>query len=121
MTDTPLTDDGVLEAKTAGKLIGNEDIKFDAVYTSLLRRSIKTVWMVLQEIGKLFFLLSFFLIVTKNVFPLFIKFNIFVIYFCFWINFFLILSVCRAFPCLEYLYYIFICLFHHHAIYYFLR
>lgn len=53
MTDTPLTDDGVLEAKTAGKLIGNEDIKFDAVYTSLLRRSIKTVWMVLQEIGKL--------------------------------------------------------------------
>jgi bisphosphoglycerate-dependent phosphoglycerate mutase len=51
MTDTPLTDDGILEAKTAGKLIGNEDIKFDAVYTSLLRRSIKTVWMVLQEIG----------------------------------------------------------------------
>ena len=53
MTDTPLTDDGVLEAKTAGKLIGNEEIKFDAVYTSLLRRSIKTVWMVLQEIGSL--------------------------------------------------------------------
>ena len=51
MTDTPLTDDGILEAKTAGKLIGNEEIKFDAVYTSLLRRSIKTVWMVLQEIG----------------------------------------------------------------------
>lgn len=61
MTDTPLTDDGILEAKTAGKLIGNEDIKFDAVYTSLLRRSIKTVWMVLQEIG------SFN--VTKNVLP----------------------------------------------------
>lgn len=51
MTDTPLTDDGVLEAKTAGKLIKNEDVKFDVVYTSLLRRSIKTVWMVLQEIG----------------------------------------------------------------------
>ena len=81
MTDTPLTDDGVLEAKTAGKLIGNEDIKFDAVYTSLLRRSIKTVWMVLQEIGELPSLLFLFLIVTKNVCPLFIKFNIF-IYFC---------------------------------------
>ena len=51
MTDTPLTDDGVLEAKTAGKLMNTEDIKFDVVYTSLLRRSIKTVWMVLQETG----------------------------------------------------------------------
>ena len=52
MTDTPLTDDGVLEAKTAGKLMNNEEIKFDMVYTSLLRRSIKTVWMVLQETGE---------------------------------------------------------------------
>lgn len=52
MTDTPLTEDGVLEAKTAGKLIGSENLKFDVVYTSLLRRSIKTVWMVLQEIGE---------------------------------------------------------------------
>ena len=52
MTDTPLTDDGVLEAKTAGKLINKEEIKFDVVYTSLLRRSIKTVWMVLQELGE---------------------------------------------------------------------
>ena len=52
MTDTPLTDDGVLEAKTAGKLINKEEIKFDVVYTSLLRRSIKTVLMVLQELGE---------------------------------------------------------------------
>lgn len=52
MTDTPLTEDGVLEAKTAGQLIGSENLKFDVVYTSLLRRSIKTVWMVLQEIGE---------------------------------------------------------------------
>lgn len=50
MTDTPLTDDGILEAKTAGKLLLQEEIKFDVVYTSLLRRSIKTVWMVLEEL-----------------------------------------------------------------------
>lgn len=50
MTDTPLTEDGTLEAMTAGKLLLQEEMKFDVVYTSLLRRSIKTVWMVMQEL-----------------------------------------------------------------------
>ena len=67
MTDTPLTDDGVLEAKTAGKLMNKEDIKFDVVYTSLLRRSIKTVWMVLQETGGSVFILFYFIFLIYNI------------------------------------------------------
>jgi 2,3-bisphosphoglycerate-dependent phosphoglycerate mutase len=51
MTDTPLTHDGIEEAKVAGRLLSNEDVQFDVIYTSLLRRSIKTAWMVLQELG----------------------------------------------------------------------
>lgn len=41
MTDTPLTADGVLEARTAGKLMAEMRIEIDEVYTSLLRRSTK--------------------------------------------------------------------------------
>ena len=48
MTDTPLTEDGTEEARTAGKLLKQEGLKFDRIFTSLLRRSIKTVWMVVQ-------------------------------------------------------------------------
>ena len=51
MTDTPLTEDGTEEARTAGKLLKQEGLKFDRIFTSLLRRSIKTVWMVVQELG----------------------------------------------------------------------
>lgn len=52
MTDTPLTEDGIIEARVAGSLLKTEGINiFDAVYTSLLRRSTKTVWLVMQELG----------------------------------------------------------------------
>jgi len=50
MTDTPLTTDGVLEARLAGSLLAKEGAVFDEVYTSLLRRSTKTVWLVMQEL-----------------------------------------------------------------------
>ena len=51
MTDTPLTPEGVQEAKYAGRLLKAEGVEVDLVYTSLLRRSTKTVWLALQEIG----------------------------------------------------------------------
>ena len=51
MTDTPLTPDGTLEARVAGSLLSAEKISIDIVYTSLLRRSTKTVWLVMQELG----------------------------------------------------------------------
>eukprot|EP00607_Mallomonas_marina_P005087 CAMPEP_0182427894 /NCGR_PEP_ID=MMETSP1167-20130531/20638_1 /TAXON_ID=2988 /ORGANISM="Mallomonas Sp, Strain CCMP3275" /LENGTH=280 /DNA_ID=CAMNT_0024610467 /DNA_START=230 /DNA_END=1072 /DNA_ORIENTATION=+ len=52
MTDTPLTEDGILEARAAGRLLAVENIQFDLIYTSLLRRSIKTVWLAVQELGQ---------------------------------------------------------------------
>ena len=51
-TDTPLTDDGVLEARLAGKMLANSGILFDEVHTSLLRRSIRTTNIVLMELGQ---------------------------------------------------------------------
>ena len=49
-TDTPLTDDGVLEARVAGKMLKNSGILFDDVHTSLLRRCIRTTNLVLMEV-----------------------------------------------------------------------
>lgn len=51
MTDTPLTEDGMKEARIAGHLLLENNISIDVVYTSLLRRSIKTAWIVMQELG----------------------------------------------------------------------
>lgn len=51
-TDTPLTEDGVLEARLAGKMLAESGIQFDEIHTSLLRRSIRTVNMVLMEMGQ---------------------------------------------------------------------
>lgn len=48
-TDTPLTREGVLEARVAGKLMKENGLDFDEAHSSVLRRSIKTVWLVLQE------------------------------------------------------------------------
>ena len=42
-TDVDLTDRGIDEAKSAGKLLYKESFKFDIVYTSVLKRSIHTM------------------------------------------------------------------------------
>ena len=49
-TDTPLTDQGVLEAKVAGQMLARSGIQFDEVHTSLLRRSIRTGNIALMEL-----------------------------------------------------------------------
>lgn len=51
-TDTPLTDDGVIEARVAGQMLARSGIMFDEVHTSLLRRSIRTTNLVLMEVGQ---------------------------------------------------------------------
>jgi broad specificity phosphatase PhoE len=48
-TDTPLTDDGVLEARIAGQMLQKSGIMFDEVHTSMLRRCIRTANLVLME------------------------------------------------------------------------
>ncbi len=50
--DSDLTDAGEREAKKAGEIINNKNIKFDVAYTSLLRRAIKTLWIALDEINQ---------------------------------------------------------------------
>lgn len=50
-TDVPLTETGIQEAKEAGKNLKEEEYKFDIVFTSVLRRAIKTMWIVQEEMG----------------------------------------------------------------------
>lgn len=51
-TDTPLTEDGVLEARVAGKMLASSGMLFDEVHTSLLRRCIRTTDLLLMEMGQ---------------------------------------------------------------------
>ncbi|KAJ1415371.1 histidine phosphatase superfamily [Ochromonadaceae sp. CCMP2298] len=51
MTDTPLTEEGRREATGAGKMLHENGLEFDAVYTSLLVRSTDTVYLALREMG----------------------------------------------------------------------
>lgn len=48
-TDVPLSEKGVLEAREAGRLLRKRGFTFDMAYTSVLRRAIKTLWLVLEE------------------------------------------------------------------------
>ena len=50
-TDVGLTDQGMVEAHTAGQLLRNNKYTFDLAYTSVLRRAIQTLWIVLQEMS----------------------------------------------------------------------
>jgi 2,3-bisphosphoglycerate-dependent phosphoglycerate mutase len=48
-TDVDLTDTGVLEASSAAKLLKAEGYTFDVAFTSVLKRAIRTLWLVLDE------------------------------------------------------------------------
>ena len=72
MTDTPLTADGVLEARSAGKLMAEMRIEIDEVYTSLLRRSTKTVWLCMQVLLYIYLIIHFSLYFILNFFLNFI-------------------------------------------------
>jgi len=48
-TDVGLTEQGVAEAREAGRMIKAEGFSFDMAYTSRLRRAIKTLWLALEE------------------------------------------------------------------------
>lgn len=49
-TDVDLTDKGQEEARSAGRLLKEEGYDFDLVYTSVLKRAIKTLNLVLDEL-----------------------------------------------------------------------
>ena len=48
-TDVDLSEQGVEEAHKAGQLLKKEGFNFDLTYTSVLRRAIRTLWIVLRE------------------------------------------------------------------------
>ena len=48
-TDVELSDKGKEEAKKAGELLKREGFIFDIAYTSVLKRAIRTLWTVLDE------------------------------------------------------------------------
>jgi len=49
-TDVDLSDQGIKEAHRAGKLLKSEGYSIDVAYTSLLKRAIRTLWIVLDEL-----------------------------------------------------------------------
>jgi len=48
-TDVDLSEKGVSEAHQAGKTLGQEGFTFDVAFTSVLKRAIRTLWIVLDE------------------------------------------------------------------------
>lgn len=48
-TDVDLTERGMQEAKTAGQTLKDAGYSFDIAYTSVLKRAIRTLWLVLDE------------------------------------------------------------------------
>ena len=52
-TDVDLTETGIGEAKKAGELLAKEGISFDLAYTSVLKRAIKTLYFILDEMDLL--------------------------------------------------------------------
>ena len=48
-TDVDLSEKGVEEARQAGRLLKAEGYTFDIAYTSVLKRAIRTLWLVMDE------------------------------------------------------------------------
>ncbi len=52
-TDVDLSEKGIEEARTAGDLLKKEGYTFDIAYNSVLKRAIRTLWLVLDEMDLL--------------------------------------------------------------------
>lgn len=52
-TDVGLTEFGCEEARRAGRLLAAEGYTFDLAFTSVLRRAIKTLWLALEEMDRM--------------------------------------------------------------------
>jgi len=51
--DVDLTDKGIAEARQAGKDLLELGISFDVVYTSVLKRAIRTMWLIMDEMDRM--------------------------------------------------------------------
>ena len=52
-TDVELTPTGISQAMAAGKLLKAEGYEFDVAYTSVLKRAIRTLWLTLEEMDRM--------------------------------------------------------------------
>lgn len=52
-TDVDLTEQGVAEARSGGRLLAAGGYRFDLCYTSVLKRAIRTLWLVLDELDQM--------------------------------------------------------------------
>ncbi|MDA0707242.1 MAG: 2,3-diphosphoglycerate-dependent phosphoglycerate mutase [Proteobacteria bacterium] len=52
-TDVDLTEQGRTEARAAGKLLAELGYEFDIAYTSVLQRAIRTLWIMLDEMQRI--------------------------------------------------------------------
>ena len=52
-TDVDLSVRGIEEARAAGRLLKAEKFSFDLAFTSVLRRAIRTLWLVLEEMDRM--------------------------------------------------------------------
>ena len=52
-TDVDLTERGTAEAHRAGQQLDEEGFVFDVAYTSVLKRAIRTLWLVLDELDQM--------------------------------------------------------------------
>ena len=52
-TDVGLTEKGLEEARAAGALLRDQGYAFDVAFTSVLKRAIKTLWVVLEEMDRM--------------------------------------------------------------------
>jgi 2,3-bisphosphoglycerate-dependent phosphoglycerate mutase len=52
-TDVDLTDKGRAEARAAARLLGDARLEFDVAFTSCLKRAIHTLWLVMEEMDRM--------------------------------------------------------------------
>lgn len=52
-TDVDLTEKGIEEATTAGRQLSELGVEFDIAYTSVLKRAIRTLWIMLDEMDRM--------------------------------------------------------------------
>ena len=53
-TDVDLTDKGINEAKSAGRVLKEAGFTFDLAYTSVLKRAIRTLWLAMDEMDAMY-------------------------------------------------------------------
>lgn len=53
-TDVDLTEKGIKEAKSAGRVLKEAGFTFDVAYTSVLKRAIRTLWLAMDEMDMMY-------------------------------------------------------------------